>query len=209
MVIVDIFECIFVNENVWIVIKISLKFVSKGPMNNIPVLVQIMAWRRPGDKPLSEPWLPRHICITPLSELISEVIGGSLSVHLSRVRHIQYTVHWDPDSLLGLAMRRHQAITQSSQMNFSAPYFFCLKLAVIMLTTWYPYFQYLVSFCHNELKSCKTHSTKFHLRRVSDLLYDWKSCLLCYMKDVYYMVPYSLSEIKIVRVRIKFIMGIF
>ena len=28
-------------------IKISLKFVPKGPINNIPALVQIMAWRRP------------------------------------------------------------------------------------------------------------------------------------------------------------------
>ena len=41
-------------KNVWISIKISLKFVSKGLINNIPALVQIMAWRRPGDKPLSD-----------------------------------------------------------------------------------------------------------------------------------------------------------
>ena len=63
----DIFKCIFLNENVWISNKISLKFVPKGPINNIPALVQIMAWRRPGDKPLSEPmvvWLPTHICVT-------------------------------------------------------------------------------------------------------------------------------------------------
>ena len=63
----DIFKCIFLNENVWIVIKISLKFVPKGPINNIPALVQIMAWRRPGDKPLSEPMvvsLLTHICVT-------------------------------------------------------------------------------------------------------------------------------------------------
>ena len=45
----------FGNENVRISIKFSLKFVPKGPINNIPALVQIMAWRRPGDKPLSEP----------------------------------------------------------------------------------------------------------------------------------------------------------
>ena len=35
-------------------------------INNIPALVQIMAWRRPGDKPLSEPImvrLPTHICV--------------------------------------------------------------------------------------------------------------------------------------------------
>ena len=34
-----IFKCIFLNENVWIVIKISLQFVPKGPINNIPALV--------------------------------------------------------------------------------------------------------------------------------------------------------------------------
>ena len=63
----DIFKCIFWNENVWISIKISLKFVLKGPINNIPALVQIMACRRPGDKPLSEPRMVRlstHICVT-------------------------------------------------------------------------------------------------------------------------------------------------
>ena len=51
----DIFKLIFLNENVWISINISLKFVPKGPINNIPALVQIMAWRRLGDKSLSEP----------------------------------------------------------------------------------------------------------------------------------------------------------
>ena len=36
------------NEN-GISIEISLKFVSKGPFDNIPALVQIMVWHRPGD----------------------------------------------------------------------------------------------------------------------------------------------------------------
>ena len=63
----DTFNRIFVNENVRISIKFSLKFVPKGPINNIPALVQIMAWRRPGDKPLSEPLmvsLLTYICVT-------------------------------------------------------------------------------------------------------------------------------------------------
>ena len=63
----DIFKWNFLNENVWISIKISLKFVPRGPINNSPTLVQVMTWRRPGDKPLSEPmmvWLPTHICVT-------------------------------------------------------------------------------------------------------------------------------------------------
>ena len=62
----DIFNSIFLNENVWTPITISLKFVPKGLSNNIPALVQIMAWRRPGDKPLSEPMmvsLLTHICV--------------------------------------------------------------------------------------------------------------------------------------------------
>ena len=45
----------------------SLKFVPKGPINNIPSLVQIMVWRCPGTKPLSEPMmlsLLTHICVT-------------------------------------------------------------------------------------------------------------------------------------------------
>ena len=53
----NIFKCIFLNENVWISIYISLQFVPKGPINNIPALVQIMAWRRTGANPLSEPMM--------------------------------------------------------------------------------------------------------------------------------------------------------
>ena len=63
----DILKLIFLNENVWILLKISLKFVLKVRINNIPALDQIMAWCRPGDKPLSEPmivWLLMHICVT-------------------------------------------------------------------------------------------------------------------------------------------------
>ena len=63
----NIFKHVFFNENVCILIKISLKFVPKGPINNIPALVQIMAWRRSGVKPLSEPMmvsLLTHIYVT-------------------------------------------------------------------------------------------------------------------------------------------------
>ena len=63
----DIFKYIFLNENVLSLIEISLKFIPKGPINNTPALVQIMACRRPGDKPLPEPImiiLLTHICVT-------------------------------------------------------------------------------------------------------------------------------------------------
>ena len=61
----DISKYMFFNENVSISIKCSPKFVPIGPINNIPALVQIMAWHRPADKPLFEPMmviLPTHLC---------------------------------------------------------------------------------------------------------------------------------------------------
>ena len=42
-------------------IRISLKFVPKGPMDDKSALVQVMAWHRPGDKPLSETMLTQPI----------------------------------------------------------------------------------------------------------------------------------------------------
>ena len=63
----DMLKCIFLNENVWILFKVSLKFVARCPINNISALVFIMAWRRPGNKPLSEPMvvsLLMYICVT-------------------------------------------------------------------------------------------------------------------------------------------------
>ena len=63
----DIFKCIFLNEHLWISLKISLKFIPKVQINNILTLVQIMAWCHPGNKPLPEPMmvsLRMHTCIT-------------------------------------------------------------------------------------------------------------------------------------------------
>ena len=57
----------FSNAFSWIkTFEFRFKF-PKGPINNIPALVQIMACRRPGDKPLSELMMASllmHICVT-------------------------------------------------------------------------------------------------------------------------------------------------
>ena len=63
----DAFKCIFLNDKVKILIKTSLEFLCKCPINNIPALVDIMAWCQPCDKPLFEPVmfsLLTHICVT-------------------------------------------------------------------------------------------------------------------------------------------------
>ena len=48
---VDILKC-FLNENARLSTKISLDIVPQNPFHNVSVLVQIMAWRRTGDKPI-------------------------------------------------------------------------------------------------------------------------------------------------------------
>ena len=62
-------QMIFPNTFSWMKMhEFRLKFRwSLFLIYNIPALVQIMAWRRPGDKPLSEPMmvsLLMHICVT-------------------------------------------------------------------------------------------------------------------------------------------------
>ena len=47
----DNFKCIFLNENDRIPIRIPLQFVPRITIDNRPVLVQVMAWCRIGDKP--------------------------------------------------------------------------------------------------------------------------------------------------------------
>ena len=51
------FQCIFLIENFLILNEISLKYIPYGLVDNMAALVQIMAWRRTGDRPLSEPML--------------------------------------------------------------------------------------------------------------------------------------------------------
>ena len=96
----DIFKCIFLNENVWVSLKISLKFVPKGPINNISALVQIMAWRRPGDKPLSEPMmvsLPTHICVTQ-----PQWVKSKMKMQLEQRQQGMLQLHWSEWSTIQL-----------------------------------------------------------------------------------------------------------
>ena len=55
----DIFKCIFLNENDNILTQISLKLVPRSSIDNKPALVQVMVWRRTGDKPLPEPMMTK------------------------------------------------------------------------------------------------------------------------------------------------------
>ena len=93
----DTFKRIFLNEDVRIAISISLKFVPRGPIYNCPALVQIMAWRRSGDKPLSEPmmvsllthiyvtrpqWVSVHISVIFMPSLVHTIVKSMNSLPL-------------------------------------------------------------------------------------------------------------------------------
>ena len=64
-----VFKCIFLHENVWILLRSSLKFVPKVPINNILSLFQIMSWWWSGNKPLSEPMIVRLYVSLVLNKL--------------------------------------------------------------------------------------------------------------------------------------------
>ena len=93
----DVFKCISLNGGIWISINISWKFVPKGQINNIPTLVQITAWHRPGNKPLSEPTMVSSVTRT----------------HWGRVTHICVGNLTIIGSDNGLSPGRHQAIIRT------------------------------------------------------------------------------------------------
>ena len=95
----DISKQIFVNENGWILIKISLKFLPRSPINNILALFQIMAWRRPGDKLLFEPKMAYATYVSlGLNELMSPICAHitcicPYHVSLNILLNLCYTLH--------------------------------------------------------------------------------------------------------------------
>ena len=131
----DIFKRLFLNENVWTSINISLKVVPMGPINNIPALVPIMAWHRQGDKPLSEPMmisLLTHICVTSMSyshsslawvnpalschELhYSDVIMGAMASQITGVSIVYSTV------CSGVDQRNYQGYTSLAFVKGNSP----------------------------------------------------------------------------------------
>ena len=138
--------------NVRISIKLSLKFVPKGPINNIPALVQIMALHRPGNKPLFEPMMVRsltHMCVTrrrwvkssfcvaiwqahPRQYLLSnfdEREKGPFLTQISRLKHFARSCEKASRNMI-LSWWRHQMGNVFSQRAVTQSYdvFFDLRL---------------------------------------------------------------------------------
>ena len=102
-------KCIFRNENVWISIKISLKFVPKGLINNNPALVHIVACCLDSTKLLfSQQWLvywliyaslvtskPQHTNPTFIRIPTKDTNSSLTFPTLTMTKHIIYVVWYD------------------------------------------------------------------------------------------------------------------
>ena len=120
----DTFKRIFLNENIRISTRNSLKFVPKGLINKIPALVLIMAWRRPGDKPLSEPMvvsLPTHICVTRpqwVKACMCSFVNGWLTIDI--VSSVTLNTSLQIEAPHSSAWWRHQMETFSALLALCA-----------------------------------------------------------------------------------------
>ena len=107
----------FLNEHVRISLKISLPFVPKDRINNNLALGLIMAWYRPGDKPLSEPVivrLPTLICDTR-PQWVKSVF---------RVLFISYSINKRRGRFTGLGLNPNKLIYSSWDYNSSWAHFY-------------------------------------------------------------------------------------
>ena len=112
-----IFQTTFSNGFSWTKmyefrLNISLKFVPRGPINNIPTLVQVMAWRGPGD---NQWWLDyRRICHC-LNELM--ILGSSYGCSTTGHQVFSLSIlilYVQPDRLGNQTNVSSQAISQQS-----------------------------------------------------------------------------------------------
>ena len=104
----DNFKCISLNENYRIPIYISLKFFPKGPIDNKPALVQVMAWRRTGDKPLPE------LMLTVYWRIYATLGGDELSkwfMDVSLSLSVALAIAWQNSTVLS----NHCKISKSLQ----------------------------------------------------------------------------------------------
>ena len=65
----DSFKCVFVNENLCVLLGISLEFVPVVSIDNKPALVLVMAWCHISNKALSETMMSTDIILNAPASL--------------------------------------------------------------------------------------------------------------------------------------------
>ena len=110
----DTFKYVFLNENVLILIEISLKYFTWGRIDNEAAPAQIMDWPRTGDKPVSEPMMAlftdtylRHPAtmsegLTPLVYISADTVllKAGITAFISPInRWKRNFVRWNPSDI--------------------------------------------------------------------------------------------------------------
>ena len=112
-----ILKCIYLNENGRIPIQISLNYIPSSPTENKSALVQVMAWRRTGDKPLPE------LMLVPEHRSIYAVTGGDELKWLISVtiwHNIRYTIAFIKNHNFTPSCTAH-ACKQQSNTDITVP----------------------------------------------------------------------------------------
>ena len=165
----DVFKCIFLNENVWISLMISLKFAPNVPINNIPVLVQIMA--------LNQSWLVywRMYASLGLTELrISWVQPSVKCVTLAEQTNIDRLIK---NKLRYLSMLEVMSDKVRDETIYPLP-----KFSGTTVEVW----EWLSNFIHN-----------FKMDVITYPCWDWSYCLIIkgapgqYMSSVHVIHAYA------------------
>ena len=101
----------------WIFIKLSLKFIPKGHISNVPALSHIMAWCRSGDKPLSEPMMVS--LLTHISDTRPEWVKREISEHMSS---LDTSLMWMPKNTFDIRLILVQVWCRQTAIHYSSQY---------------------------------------------------------------------------------------
>ena len=116
------FLCVVIlGLSLWWPITILLKFVPKDPINDIPVLVQLMAWCRLGDKPLPEPMMASlltHISVIR-SQWVKRVNVQSDHLHVIHLQMRRPASSWRYNVLRCTSVAGSQS---ASELTTSVPW---------------------------------------------------------------------------------------
>ena len=141
------------NERFCISIPISLNFVPKGPIENKFALVQVMAWRRTGDKPLVEQML------TPISSprcVYSKINTRIVCVwnKFSNIYHIPFPIYTNVIRHVKLRICERKGWL-SSGIVIQLPLTMPIKYNVVNITRYYREYasNKVATLCNNRRKS--------------------------------------------------------
>ena len=165
------FQMYFLNENIWISMSVSLKFVAEGKTTNIPALVQIVAWHRPGNNPLSEPMMVTYwlIYVSHTLNELTTVETNIIILYKEMEEHSKdsFNIRWQPMPLI-----IHQEYIQLHSTTWITTILWKLQE---QLSTFFPDKCHLLE--HSLLMNVAARETGFINSCLRQMIF-WQCCLI-------------------------------